>query len=91
MKRLDKINLLQGIKNGELSILAICPPKVYVFTELTEPRRYIDKDKKEYSLQEYEDFCKKIEKINTEIINSNPVGKKNIIITLAVARSKKVL
>lgn len=58
--RKEKLKLLQGIKNGQISIGSLQPPQVYIFLErINEPGVYVHKGK-EYNEIEYKEFCEKI-------------------------------
>lgn len=60
MNRKEKLKLLQGIKNGEISLESLQPPQIYIFVERSnEPGVYQHKGK-EYNETEYREFCDKI-------------------------------
>lgn len=83
--------MLNAISEGNLSIKALYPAKVYVFKELQEPRRYSDMNNKEYSIEEYKIFCNEINIINNQIEKITPGGEKNKIITLLFVEGKTIL
>ena len=90
MTRKEKLKLLHGIKNGNLSIECLQPPQVYIFVERSDqPGIYIHKGK-EYNQTEYSQFCEKIRKKNDGSIIWNEgknYPKEDTIITICSADS----
>lgn len=84
LDRKQKIEVLQAIKEGKLSIECLQPPKIYFFEEInTDPQMY-KMNGKEYSEIEYREFCDKIRaKYNNSIIWREGKGLKvDTIITM---------
>ncbi len=91
MNRKDKIQLLQKIKEGKLSVRAIQPPRAYIFTGLSNPKWYVDTDGKEYTETEYENFCIEVETVNKELKRINAGGEQNSVITIVYEEGKTIL
>lgn len=91
MNRKDKIQLLQKIKEGKLSVRAIQPPRAYIFTELSNPKRYVDTDGKDYTEKEYENFCIEVETVNKELKRINAGAEQNSVITIVYVKGKTIL
>ena len=91
MNRNDKIQLLQKIKEGKLSVRAIQPPRAYIFTELSNPKRYLDSENKEYTEKEYQNFCNEVETVNKELKRINAGGEQNSVITIVYKEGKTIL
>lgn len=71
MTRKEKIKTLQAIKEGKLTPASLEPPQVYVFVEKSNNPGIYEYNGKEYTENEYRDFCKTIESKNSGSIILN--------------------
>ena len=60
MTRKEKLKLLHGIKNGNLTIECLQPPQVYIFVERSNEPGIYSHNRKQYNQTEYNKFCEKI-------------------------------
>ena len=67
MTRNQKIKLLQFLRDGKLTVEILQPSQRYVFHEVS-PGIYKMNDK-EYTENEYVEFCEKIERKNKNILS----------------------
>ena len=69
--RIEKINRLQALKQGKLSVSDLQPPQVFIFTERSDEPGVYECDAKKYNETEYREFCERIEKRNNNSISWN--------------------
>lgn len=61
MTRQEKIKVLNPIKEGKISIEELQPPRVYLFTQISEHPGIYKMDGREYTEGEYLEFCENME------------------------------
>jgi hypothetical protein len=91
MNRVQKIKLLEGIKEGRLSKKVLTHPKSYVFTEKTDGELYYKIGEKRLSKLEYDHFCEEIDRDNNYL---KSLGLKDlccIIICIVIVEGKTIL
>jgi hypothetical protein len=85
VNRKEKLKILQGIKDGYLSIECLQPLQIYIFMERSNKPGVYEHNGKEYMEKEYQEFCEKIRaKNNGSIIwnEGKTYLKEDIIITI---------
>lgn len=65
MNRMEKLKLLQAIKEGKVSPESLHEPQVYFFDERSDKPGVYEMDGKEYTETEYREFCDKIKRKNS--------------------------
>ena len=91
MNRNDKIKLLQGIREGKLSMRALLPPKTYVFIEHKGEVTQYEMEGKLYHQNDYESFCKEVENENRVLKSLNTGSEGNLVITIVYINGKTIL
>ncbi len=68
MTRKKKIELLQALKDGKISIAILQLPQTYIFIECSDKPGVYKYNDKEYSEQEYREFCESVRRQNNNSI-----------------------
>lgn len=66
MTRNEKVIILRAIKEGKLSIKILLPPKIYLCFEKENKPGFFEIDGKEYTKEDFKEFCEGIERKNNE-------------------------
>jgi hypothetical protein len=92
MNRIEKIKLLDGIKEGSISKRVLLRPKSYVFTQKDEGEEILyEMGGKRYTQTEHDKFCDEIE-IDNESLKALGLNELCIIvITIEYVNGKTIL
>jgi hypothetical protein len=91
MNRVQKIQLLEGIKEGRLSKKVLIRPQSYLFTQKEEEVALYEMGGRIYSQEEHDKICDEVELDNKNLESLGLKELCTIIITIVYVKGKTIL
>ena len=91
MSRLEKLNLIQAVKDGKLTVEDLQPPQIYFFHKNSKKNGEYELNGKIFNETEYQAFCDRLKKKrnNSLILNNGKASEEDRIITLIFPEKKE--